>query len=74
VKICILLPVVGEENEELRGLDVPYDPSPHLVGHTWEKHQIFKRTSHSQIAKLLHKDFDIFLNLCESPNNCMMRG
>jgi D-alanine-D-alanine ligase len=45
--------------------DVPYDPSPYLLGHQWEQPELLPYNLEDQIKSLAAKNFDIFFNLCD---------
>lgn len=47
----------------------PYDPSPFLQGYHWEMYYLNLLNSASTVQELVKRDFDIFLNLCDSSWN-----
>jgi D-alanine-D-alanine ligase len=47
----------------------PYDPSSFLHDYTWELYNLNLLNSASTVEELVKRDFDIFLNLCDSSWN-----
>ncbi|MCB0087242.1 MAG: hypothetical protein KDE54_04955 [Caldilineaceae bacterium] len=65
MKICILEDSYDYSQSPLKELDPPADPLPYLQEHTCERHCLRKATAVQQVIELAHRDFDLFLNLCD---------
>lgn len=62
LRICILESLATEENQAIQ---YPTFIAPYLPEHRVEHHKIALKTLEVQMAELIDKGFDVFINLCD---------
>src|SRR6266849_6365110 len=65
VKICILDPSYENSDSPMKEYDPLSDVIRHLEGHYCEKVFVDKAKAVRQVIDLAHRDFDVFINLCD---------
>ena len=65
MNICILIPGYTDSTSLTKDVDIAYDAAPYLPGHTCTTVMIEKDVVDVQVAALMHRGFDLFLNLCD---------
>lgn len=65
MKICVLITEQGDLDAAFAGLDPPQDPRRWLDGHAVDLEVIRKATADAQIAALVGRGYDVFINLCD---------
>ena len=65
MKICVLQPDYSTSDVDYKSYDPPRDLSPYLPGDTVDHVFLNKLHTYKRLKELSHKDYDIFVNLCE---------
>jgi D-alanine-D-alanine ligase-like ATP-grasp enzyme len=65
MKICVLNVDNQNSTSAISKLEPLADPSEWLKEYSWDRFFICKKNAETQINKLLQKQYDVFLNLCD---------
>jgi D-alanine-D-alanine ligase len=65
MKVCVLQPDYSTTSVDYKNYDPPRNLSHLLPDHTVDHVFLNKLTTYRQLKELKHKDYDIFVNLCE---------
>lgn len=65
MRVCVLLSNYEGTSSAVAGLSDDYDPKPWLGRHEVEVHKLDREGSEAEVARLVARGFDVFLNLCD---------